>query len=37
MAAVDRGNWEDAAEMLKILVNGNRLRDISDLPLDLAI
>ncbi|MEM9664221.1 MAG: NgoMIV family type II restriction endonuclease, partial [Bacteroidota bacterium] len=27
---------EDAAEMLDIMVSGNRLRDISDLPLDLA-
>ena len=37
MAAVDDGHWQDAAEMLKILVNGKRLRDISDLPLDLAV
>jgi hypothetical protein len=27
----------DAAEMLNIMVNGKRLKDISDLPLDLAI
>ncbi|MGL5194668.1 MAG: NgoMIV family type II restriction endonuclease [Chroococcales cyanobacterium] len=37
MAAVQEGGWEDAAEMLRILVEGKRLRDISDLPLDLAI
>lgn len=28
---------DDALEMLEIMVNGNRLRDISDLPLDLAV
>lgn len=28
---------EDAADMLAIMVDGNRLKDISDLPLDLAI
>ncbi len=28
---------EDAAEMLAIMVEGKRLRDISDLPLDLAV
>lgn len=27
----------DAAEMLNIMVNGKRLKDISDLPLDLAV
>jgi hypothetical protein len=27
----------DAADMLAVMVNGNRLKDISDLPLDLAI
>lgn len=37
IAAVEEGGWEDAAEMLRILVEGKRLRDISDLPLDLAI
>lgn len=37
ITAVDDGDWQDAAEMLKILVNGKRLRDISDLPLDLAV
>lgn len=31
------GGWGDAEEMLAIMVNGKRLRDISDLPLDLAI
>lgn len=28
---------EDAASMLDIMVNGRRLKDISDLPLDLAV
>lgn len=28
---------DDAAELLAIMVNGNRLKDISDLPLDLAV
>jgi hypothetical protein len=27
----------DAREMLDIMVSGRRLKDISDLPLDLAI
>jgi hypothetical protein len=27
----------DAADMLAIMVNGDRLKDISDLPLDLAV
>ena len=31
------GGWGDAEEMLAIMVNGKRLRDISDLPLDLVI
>ena len=29
--------WGDAREMLATMVDGKRLRDISDLPLDLAI
>lgn len=28
---------EDAAEMLAVMINGDRLKDISDLPLDLAV
>lgn len=28
---------EDASEMLRILIEGKRLKDISDLPLDLAV
>ncbi len=35
--AVEREGAEDAAEMLSILVDGKRLKDIADLPLDLAI
>ena len=34
---VDDLKHEDAAEMLAIMVEGKRLKDISDLPLDLAI
>ena len=29
-------SWQDAAEMLAIMVEGKRLRDIADLPLDLV-
>jgi hypothetical protein len=36
-ATVAALNYEDAREMLDTLVIGNRLRDISDLPLDLAV
>lgn len=35
--AIKRANSEDAKEMLDMLVQGRRLKDISDLPLDLAI
>lgn len=35
--AVAQVENEDQADMLQMLVNGRRLRDISDLPLDLAI
>ncbi len=34
VAALEMG---EAANMLAIMVNGNRLKDISDLPLDLAV
>lgn len=37
IAAVKEAELEDAGEMLRILVEGKRLRDISDLPLDLAV
>lgn len=36
LAAAGSSGYADAAEMLKVLVEGRRLRDISDLPLDLA-
>jgi hypothetical protein len=36
-AAVRSVNLPDSIEMLETLVNGKRLRDISDLPFDLAI
>lgn len=33
----DEGKDEDALELLNIMVDGKRLKDISDLPLDLAV
>ena len=30
-------DYPDATEMLNVLIDGKRLRDISDLPLDLAV
>ncbi|MGV8083818.1 MAG: NgoMIV family type II restriction endonuclease [Coriobacteriia bacterium] len=30
-------NLRDAGDMLSVMVNGDRLKDISDLPLDLAV
>jgi hypothetical protein len=35
--SVNESNLDDAAEMLRIMLEGKRLRDISDLPLDLAV
>lgn len=35
--AVNDVGAEDSIEMLKILITGKRLKDISDLPLDLAV
>lgn len=37
LQAVESLDAEDAKEMLRILVDGKRLKDISDLPLDLAV
>jgi hypothetical protein len=36
-AAVEKTDSEDQLEMLLGMINGRRLRDISDLPFDLAI
>lgn len=36
-AAVKASGAEDSIEMLQILIDGKRLKDISDLPLDLAV
>jgi hypothetical protein len=36
MEAVEETQNEDQRDMLKTLVQGRRLRDISDLPFDLA-
>jgi hypothetical protein len=36
-AAVNELRYPDAAEMLEIMIEGHRLRDISDLPLDLSV
>lgn len=35
-ATADAG-WHDAREMLDVMIDGARLKDISDLPLDLAV
>lgn len=35
--AVQEGCFEDQAEMLHTLIEGRRLRDISDIPFDLAV
>lgn len=37
MAAARNSPYSDAFELLQLLVEGRRLRDISDLPFDLAI
>lgn len=37
IAAVNDYNHDDIKEMLKTLVEGKRLKDISDLPLDLSV
>jgi hypothetical protein len=37
LAAVKRHGSADSRESLEIMIAGKRLRDISDLPLDLAI
>ena len=36
-AAIEELQNEDQADMLRMLISGRRLRDISDLPFDLAI
>jgi NgoMIV restriction enzyme len=35
--AIEESGAEDAQDLLKIMVDGKRLKDISDLPLDLAV
>ena len=35
--AINDSNAEDSIEMLKMLITGKRLKDISDLPLDLTV
>ena len=35
--AVAATGAEDSIEMLNVLIDGKRIKDISDLPLDLAI
>lgn len=37
VSAVKASDAEDSMEMLNILIEGKRLKDISDLPLDLAV
>jgi NgoMIV restriction enzyme len=36
-ASVEAEGWEDAQELLEMMVSGKRLKDIADLPLDLAV
>ncbi len=36
LAALDDSEWNDARDTLSTMVEGNRLRDIADLPLDLV-
>ena len=36
-SSLDELDYPDASDQLKIMVDGKRLRDISDLPLDLAV
>lgn len=36
-ATVEALGLHDAADLLAVMVNGKRLKDISDLPLDLAV
>lgn len=35
--AVDRLDFPDAKDMLDTMISGRRIRDITDLPLDLAV
>jgi hypothetical protein len=37
IATVDELDIPDSQEMVRIMVEGKRLKDISDLPLDLAV
>jgi hypothetical protein len=37
LAAAKESNHSDSLEMLQLLIEGRRLRDISDIPFDLAI
>ena len=37
LEAVKKVEAEDSIEMLNILISGKRLKDISDLPLDLTV
>ncbi|HUO28612.1 MAG TPA: NgoMIV family type II restriction endonuclease [Bryobacteraceae bacterium] len=37
IAAVKQLDADDSANLVRIMVNGERLKDISDLPLDLAV
>ena len=37
MGSVDESGSKKAKELMTIMVDGKRLRDIGDLPLDLAV
>ena len=35
--AIEHIGSEDSSELIRTMIEGNRLKDISDLPLDLAV
>jgi hypothetical protein len=37
MNTVDKLGIEDSSHLVRIMVDGKRLKDITDLPLDLAV
>lgn len=37
VAATAEAGWHDACELLDVMIDGARLKDISDLPLDIAV
>lgn len=37
LQTVSASSYEDAKDLLDIMIDGKRLKDIADLPLDLAV